>query len=354
MKRKLLLLVIITAAVSMAACSTKDTEQRKNKEGLTEDTKGDGTTGEKETAGSISLWTVYWDSDITAELARMEKYVGTLCYFAAYFKEDGSLFIPPETKEVRSLVKMTYGDKRFKSYLTVVNDITMEDGTSKLKDTELLTRLLESEDSRKEHIKDLLSMTLEGGYDGLEIDYEAIRKDMALWKHFTEFVEELYRQALSQGLGVRILLEPGAPTEKLSLPEGPEYVLMCYNLFGYGTEPGPKADRAFLEDMVEKMKGFQKVNFALATGGFDFGEEGSAAQVTEEDALLLIKDYNAVTQRDEQSQCVVFQYRSASGKHHEVWYADKNTIEYWIQIIEDKGDYSISLWRLGGNVTVNP
>ncbi len=45
----------------------------------------------------------------------------------------------------------------------------------------------------------------------------------------------------------------------------------------------------------------------------------------------------------------MFKYTDEDGIEHEVWYADKNTLNSWMQVIKEKG-YGISLWRLGGNV----
>ncbi|SHO53948.1 Glycosyl hydrolases family 18 [Anaerocolumna xylanovorans DSM 12503] len=341
-------------AVSIAACTAIENKQQKEKGQNAENTNNQIVNEKGQDERNISAWIVYWDTDILGELSRMEKHIGTLCYFAAYFKEDNSLFLPKEVGDTYNKVRQAYGDTRFKSYLTFVNDIRMNDGSSKLKNTELLYRLLGTKESRENHAEDIVSMVLKGGYDGIEIDYEAIRNDITLWKYFSEFAGELYRKASQKGLPVRIVLESNVPTEKVSFPRGPEYVMMCYNLFGYGTEPGPKADKSFLEEMIQKMKVFTNVNFAIATGGFDFGEDNVVTPITEEEAAFKREQYQAKIQRDEESKCAVFRYRDGKGKKHEVWYADKETIKYWSEVIGKEENYGISLWRLGGNITVNP
>lgn len=352
MKMKGLLFLLTMLAISLTACNNAGNNQQKEKEKNTEGFKNNqnvNETGPDER--NISAWIVYWDTDILNELSRMEKHIGTLCYFAAYFKEDNSLFIPKEVGDTYSKIEKVYGDKHFKSYLTFVNDIRMNDGSSKLKDTKLLYKLLKTKESRENHAENIVTMASQGGFNGIEIDYEAIRNDNTLWKYFSEFAGELYRRASQKGLPVRIVLESSVPAEKISFPRGPEYVMMCYNLYGYGTEPGPKADKAFLEEMTQKMKTFTNVNFAIATGGFDFEEGGAAAQLTEEEAASRKEKYSAKVQRDEESRCAVFQYKDDKGKKHEVWYADKETIQYWLEVIRKEGNYGVSLWRLGGNVT---
>ncbi|WP_409344172.1 hypothetical protein [Paenibacillus sp. MBLB4367] len=65
---------------------------------------------------------------------------------------------------------------------------------------------------------------------GVEIDYEKIRDSD--WSKVGIFYEELYRRLQAMGKTLRIVLEPRAPIERLTLPEGPVYVMMAYNLYG--------------------------------------------------------------------------------------------------------------------------
>lgn len=88
-------------------------------------------------------------------------------------------------------------------------------------------------------------------FTGVEIDYEQIRDNLSLWKKFLVFEKALYPRTKKAGLDLRIVLEPSTPVSKINFPKGPEYVVMCYNLYGYGTNPGPKADYKFLKKTVK-------------------------------------------------------------------------------------------------------
>lgn len=300
-----------------------------------------------------TVWTTYWQTDnVLEEFNSMGSSIENICYFAAYFDENKKLFIPEETEETYTLIKGTYGDSNYGSYLTFVNDLLKPDGTSSLKDTELLYELFSNEETINAHIDEIMALTEAGGYQGIEIDYEAIRKDMTLWNLFVNFVEKLYQETLKSNIPLRIVLEPSFPAEELHMPEGPEYVIMCYNLYGYGTEPGPKADKDFLQELVQKMKSLPgKVNYALATGGFDFKENGETAQITQKEAVELLAIYDIAPERDEDSKSLVFTYTDEEDIIHEVWYADSYTIGFWSSIIEQEGEYGLSLWRIGGNIS---
>lgn len=300
----------------------------------------------------FSVWITYWDlKNIEQEISAVKDNIDNICYFAAYFNEEEKLFIPQEITDTYKLIKNKFGDNNYHSSLTFVNDLLKTDGTSSLKDTELLYTLFSSTERMDSHINEIINLTVNGGYDGIEIDYEGIKNDIKLWKLYLEFVNRLYKSASAKNIPVRIVLEPNVPEKELEFIQGPEYVMMCYNLYGEGTEPGPKANEKFLIQMVDKMKAFPgKVNFALSSGGYDFAENGKSKQVTEIEAETLRKEYNAAVTRDKESNCIVFTYKDLQGMSHEVWYADKETLNFWYQVISKYGDYGVTLWRIGGNI----
>ena len=304
-----------------------------------------------EEENKVGVWVTYWDKEgLIEELSVWEPYIKQINYFAAYFKKDGSLFVPKQTKETKESINRLLDGSELPEYLTIVNDQELEDGTSALKSTELLYSLFESKETMIKHINDILQVTLDGGYDGIEIDYEAIRDDMALWDKYLVFLNSLTKVAKDNNLSLRVLLEPSTPVDDIQFPEEIEYIMMCYNLYGYGTEPGPKANRDFLIEMVEKMKKVSiRRGYALATGGFDFSSDGKTTAVTMVEAMDLQSTEANDSYRDEQSQCVVFTY-TEQNITHEVWYANEETLKYWTKVINDEGEKNISIWRLGGTI----
>ncbi len=295
----------------------------------------------------ISAWVTYWEADnAMAQIADLDGRLESLEFFAAYFDAQNQLFVPDKIAQLREKVKQTYGESlTWSSYLTFVNDKLLAEGGSSLKDTELLYALLSDTTSRKQHIRQILDLTESGGFDGVEIDYEAIRKDMVLWQHFIDFITELSAETTQRGLLLRVVLEPGIPYEALSFPAGPEYVIMCYNLHGPGSEPGPKADDTFLLELAKKTSGLPgRKNFAIATGGFEWTGDAVAA-LSQEEAHALARQKNVVQQRDANSQALSYSY-SRDDIMHQVWYADSITLEHWMNLIRGTGDVSVSLWRL--------
>ncbi|WP_334073059.1 MULTISPECIES: glycosyl hydrolase family 18 protein [Paenibacillus] len=296
----------------------------------------------------FSAWLVDWQLDAGMEEA--QKLAGGppqgLQLFAAYFDETDALYFSEDMKKALSRITELRAEPAAEIGLTLVNDIVRTDGSSAQKDADLVTRLVATEESRGRHIRQIIDTLEEHGLNRVEIDYEKINKED--WTSVSLFYEELYEQLKAQGKTLRIVLEPKAPVESVTLPEGPEYVMMAYNLFGSHSGPGPKADLAFIRKVSGKLKSLPgKPVIALAAGGFDWSASGEVTAVTEKKAKELAQAEGASLQRDKDSGSLHFEYRSKDGEQHTVWFADRMTLNSWVQTAREEGINSFSLWRLG-------
>lgn len=301
---------------------------------------------------TLSAWVTYWDiqEEMLAEVVQLKDDLESISFFAAYFNKNNQLFIPEETTDMQEHANSIFEAGMPVKYLTIVNDRLKGRDVAILKDTDLLWDLLKTDAIMMEHIHEIVKLAKDGGYDGIEIDYEAIQNDMALWRCFIEFINRLYSETRKSELQLRILLEPGIPFHRLSFPDGPEYVIMCYNLYGYHSGPGPKADAAFIQELIKKSEAIPgKKVYAISTGGFVWTGYQKAESLTQVQAKALQEQYNVNPIRDEASLCLWFQYVDEANVGHEVWYADEITLENWASAIRDAGDYVVAIWRLGGN-----
>lgn len=298
----------------------------------------------------ISTWVTYWDLPTKTFSENMSGDIKNVSYFSANFNENNKLVVPDKLKDFYNDTK----GSNFKKYLTIVNDVIKSDGSSIQKDTEVLKILLYDKSSRENHINEIVNLAIDYGFDGIEIDYERLKKDMALWENFIIFIKELYSKASEKGLDLRVVLEPNIPFENLNFEKGPTYVMMCYNLHGGFSGPGEKANPEFITSLIEEMNKYEvKKDFALATGGFDWSEGDSSSadgnekvkSVTENEAKSLIREYNAEAIRDEESKYLYFKYKDENNITHEVWYADTETLNYLSSFILKEG-YDVSLWRV--------
>ncbi|WP_097028449.1 glycosyl hydrolase family 18 protein [Clostridium peptidivorans] len=299
-----------------------------------------------EDINNLSAWVAYWDLNSDKEIRTLDKELKNICYFAANFNSNNELVMPEKLINYYDKTKSSSYNK----YITIVNDKINSDGSSLLKDTNLLKSLLSNEDLRSKHIKEIINLAVKYDFDGIEIDYEQIKDDMKLWEDYILFINELYQECKKEGLKLRVLLEPNVPFDKLSFDKGPTYVIMCYNLHGGFSKPGEKANPKFIMSLMEKTSKIPgNKDFAIATGGFNWASNGKTTPVSEIEANRILKEYGVKVKRDDESQSLFFNYKDENNIEHEVWYADKVTLNSWMKVITEKG-YNISIWRLGGNL----
>lgn len=297
----------------------------------------------------VSVWIPYWDSETSLkELSKISGNINSIENFAAYFNKDNSLFIPDENKKIMNDVKKECDKNNVQLFLSIVNDKINSDGSSTLKDNNLLKTLLSTEQSRKKHIDNIIKSAEDGNYDGVEIDYEKINQETL--NQFVLFCGSLYERLNEKGLKLRIVLEPKEVFGTVQFPKGPEYVMMVYNLYDGSTGPGPKADKNLIDKVAKIMNKIPgKKHLAFSTGGYDWTVGQKTVSLTGSDAVKLVEKYKAKPERDQNSGALHFKYFDDKKVEHTVWYSDAETFKIWSETGNKYGYYNISIWRLGGN-----
>lgn len=299
----------------------------------------------------FATWQVYWDVKSGEEdyRATREK-LAKVSIFAVCYDEDDNFHIP---KEVQTLVN-SYRIRKVERYLTFTNDIVGKKRVEK--DKEILSRILATDEGIEDEADAMADLAQDFGMEGIELDYENFRKDEALVTRYVAFTKKLAEVAKERSLKLRIVLEPSMAYD-VGLPEGPEYVVMFYNLHGKHNDPGPKADREFIQKTLQKMEALPgKKSVAFATGGCLwqdyalFGMKGGEKRfLSEKEAAELAEQYEKQPERDAESAALHFKF-SADGHDNEVWYADAETLNAWITLAAENGVESVGIWRLGGNI----
>lgn len=308
--------------------------------------------GKKEEQGEhnveLSAWIVDWQWESGMDdFKKITEGLSSLQAFAAYFDSTDNLYLTDASREAMpQMIAASKESNQVHVDLTVVNDRIGEDGSAVQKDPALITRLLATDESRNKHINNILDVVAKYDFDGVEIDYEKINDGD--WNNVCKFYGELYQRLHSLGKSLRIVLEPRTPIEELALPEGPVYVMMAYNLYGSHSDPGPKADYAFIVELAHRMDLVPGDNFiAFSTGGFDWTEGGKIDAVTERQAAMLSQLSLDAPNRDAASGSIYFHYMDNTETKHTVWYADHVTLSQWIDASQRAGYNKIAIWRLG-------
>lgn len=296
----------------------------------------------------LSTWVVDWQwksgmddlRSISSGLTRVQM-------FAAYFDEADHLYFTDTMNEALPALLDTMKETGLTDVdLTLVNDRLNQDGTEVQKDSELITRLMATDQSRSKHIDEIVDTLKKYDYRGVEIDYEKIKDSD--WDNVIAFYTELYQRLDAMDKSLRIVLESRTPIEKIRLPEGPAYVMMAYNLFGTHSGPGPKADIAFITELAERMDRLPGDNIiAISAGGFDWNEKDKVTALTEKRATELSQKSVNPPKRDTASGSIYFDYMDDDLVKHTVWYADGLTLTQWMNTLRQLGYPKIAIWRLG-------
>ncbi|WP_294395353.1 glycosyl hydrolase family 18 protein [uncultured Clostridium sp.] len=340
-QRNLVIFSLISLIASLLGCGMLHTE---NAESIVIDD-NNGKYVFDESIKGITVWAVYWNLDVDEEISKLAGQIDSVSYFEVYFDGKYELVIP---EQLMNYYKETKSES-YNKYISFVNDVKNREDNFSLKDVNMLKKILSDTELQNKYVDDIISIASDSGFDGIEIDFEGIKNDIELWNQYIEFIKNLYGKCGQSKLKLRIILEPNTPVEKINFVEGPVYVMMCYNLHGSTTEPGEKANNKFINELIDKMERVSGTKeFAVASGGFDWNENGKIVSVDENKAEELLNKYKADKKRDSDSGCLYFEYKDKKNIKHEVWYADKYTLNGWMKVINERG-YKISLWKLGGN-----
>ena len=297
---------------------------------------------------SYGAWLPYWQYDDS--MAEMQSLTGTLheaVAFECLFDKNDNLLMLPEAETLLTSLRETCRNTDVKLYLSVVNDVEVSAGHYENKSKPLLERLFADETAESRHLEALTGLIDRYQLTGLELDYENLKGDTALWTKYASWIARLWTLCARDGINLRIVLPWDAP-KYATLPAGPEYSVMCYNLYGTHSGPGPKADVDFLHQTCALYQPLlPNVRMAFATGGFDW--HGSKIDsLTQREAANQLENACVQPERDPASGALHTSY-DAAGETHTVWYADGATLALWRDTCAAEGFTSFDLFCLGGN-----
>lgn len=336
----LIILIIMILTLSVTGCQSKGTEE----DLFVDEVVYSGVNPPSE----LSAWIVDWQWQQGMEdLNLIKNGLTSLQLFAAYFDEQDSLYFTDKLlRSMPEVIKVQKQNQAIQVYLTVVNDQFKKNGETEQMVSSLITRLMATPESRKKHMNELLAAADHFGVNGIEIDYEHVEEQD--WERLLLFYSELYTRLQKNGKSLRIVLEPSANIEELKFPEGPDYVMMAYHLHGPSSAPGPQAEQAYIEKLANRMSVLPGTPYmAFSVGGFDWREDGVVTPLSEERADQLLKETSSVSQRDQASESLFFEYIDKDKLKHTVWYADEKTLSKWLDVAKQAGYSKAAIWSLG-------
>lgn len=226
----------------------------------------------------------------------------------------------------------------------------------------LIHAILTNTDSKYQLIQQLLTLTAEKGYGGVDVDFEYIlAEDRDL---FTEFVRELRIRMNEIEKFVSVALAPKTSADQKGLLyEGKDYrglgeaadevLLMAYE-WGYTYGPAMAVAplnkvRQVVEYALTEIPA-EKINLGIPNYGYDWTlpyvrGESKALTIGNIEAIQIAIANDAPIQFDEIAQTPFFTYEK-EGAEHEVWFEDARSITAKYELLEEYNLKGIGVWQI--------
>lgn len=223
---------------------------------------------------------------------------------------------------------------------------------------ELVHAMLSQPETMRTHVREIVDLVVESGYDGIDIDYESLRavdRDP-----FTTFVEQLGAALRTEGKTLAVDVHPktsdsgdderNRAQDYRAIGAAADQVrLMAYDYSWDTSPPGPVAPAQWVEDVVAwtvTQIPPAKVVLGVDLLGYEWGS-GPGATVDYEEAVRMARERHATIQR-EPDGTPWFAYDDSMGNRHEVWFEDAESVEAKLQMVDEFGLGGVFFWRLGG------
>jgi spore germination protein len=222
-----------------------------------------------------------------------------------------------------------------------------------------LEGLLNDPLARRAHAASILQLVVDGGYDGIDIDYEHL--PVSARDGYSAFVTDVgkYLHHASRKLVVSVppkLSDEGRPTwvrawDYRAIGRVADRVrIMAYNLHADDTGPGPMAPVPWLHRVARYAATTidpGKVELGAPLFGYDWPEaEGVPRSLTYSKVRELSRRINASHQWSPTDGMPWFAYE-AEGVSHVVWYANAATVDNALVVAKAHHLAGIALWPLG-------
>jgi len=303
-------------------------------------------------------WIPFWDQ--TAAVASFKKNTSVIDYISLFWyglRPDGSIRKYIYAVEDTSLIKYAHSKKV--KVLALIANLPDEDDRGDW-DSERVDLVISSSSARIKHIADLVSLAKKKGFDGINIDYEALKgyqKD-----DFTAFIKELSIALHKNNKLLAVALHPkvgeGDP-EYSNGSQAQDYAqlakyadqlhLMTYEEHWESSDPGPIASVNWVKSVLSYAKTMiptDKLFAGVPLYGYDWPEGDSAEGLTYQAIQSLIKTYKPKIVWDATTQANHFTYTVGSNTHR-VWYEDNASFTAKLTVFKGLGINSFAFWRLG-------
>ena len=225
---------------------------------------------------------------------------------------------------------------------------------------DIAAAILATPASRRRHIENLVALVKEKGFDGIDLDWEALKGSDR--QSFATFVEELAAALHAEGRFLSIAVFP--KTQKQGRWDSQvamdykrlgaavdEFKVMAYNFSGPWSGPGPQAPL----DWADKVLTFAqsqvpagKIYLGVPFYGYDW-HAGKATAVLPRGAGAAVAQYEVTVGHDPASGEATLRYTDGEGVAHVVYYQDEKAVAAKLDLLRKKHPRiaGIAVWVMG-------
>lgn len=315
-----------------------------------------------ETSGRwhVGGWVTYWDFDRgVASVTDPRSPLEDVYFFAVHLDSNARpRWASSEIDFPRAVRELRF--QGFDVWMTVVNDIESVNRQSRrLKDPAVVHRILADRALRKEHRQHLVRMALEGGFSGIDIDYENLYVQDR--DSFTSFIGELAEELRTVGLGLSVTVQPKVKDSSSRGPGAMDWERLCkhvdrlqimlYNLHNQKTPPGPMATPAWVKEVAgyaRQQCDAKRVVPVLKVSGMCWskGDTVEVRGIHYEEAVELLSLHGAELERHVEGSVPFFTY-TRDRTEYTVYYEDAESLMEKLVVMEPLGFDRVVFWSLG-------
>lgn len=321
---------------------------------------------------SVVGWIPYWDQKEAWESFHdnvdLIDYVSMFWY---HLGPDGAIRKYKHAHADQEMIKHAQ-DHGVKVFALVANlpDDQRKDDRERDWDRVRVELVIGSAERRQEHIDALMELTDRMGFDGINIDYEALPG--SLRSEFTHFIKELGAALHKRGKLLAVALHPkvgegigewdnGSHAQDWdALPKYADQLhLMSYGEHDSSTRPGPIASLDWLTPILRYARETRKIPsdslfmgiplYAEAWEAHGKGRYRAATKLsTYTDVRRAVAEYGVESDWDERSSSPFLRFKSKQGRDRVVWFEDGTSVGEKLALAKKFGVCNVGLWRLGG------
>ena len=307
-------------------------------------------------------WIPYWNQ--SSAFSSFQNNVSLFDFLGLFWyvlRSDGSVKKYPFASDDQNIIN--FARSRGVKVLAIVANLPAEDEGGDW-DNSRVEKVINSSSARKKHIIDLVNLATAKNFDGINIDYEALKGSQK--GDFTLFIKELSIALHAKGKILGVSLHPKVREGDPEYSNGSEaqnwkslgkyadqLYIMAYDEHWSTSPPGPLASLPWVREVLSYAKTQiprQKLFAGTTLDAFDWSGTVRAKGLTFTQVQALIKKYNPKIVWDSNAKTNHFSYRDGNTSHT-VWYEDNSSFSEKLKLYNNMGLENIAFWPLGGEDT---